>query len=178
MSFNRKKEADRERDIYIGYTSNRSGILLWTHSRNMRNIIDVCAPRACRIIGRWKLTCEWPENIARIKKPRDETRSFRVKIKIGRCAFVRVSLFFSFPLLSTLFRSYLLGLVASVFASLYLISSVFFIQTKSPCVCPLQLHPPKISTLFVKFSDRGSATLYTNAKFVFSFVMLSFYISY
>lgn len=34
-----------------------------------RNIIDVCAPRACRVIGRRKLTCEQPGNIARIKKP-------------------------------------------------------------------------------------------------------------
>lgn len=89
----------------IGCASSRSGILLSTRTRNTRNIIDVCAPRVCRVIGRRKLTCERPGNIARIKKP-DEMGKKRaservneravggVRIKIGGCAFVRFALFF------------------------------------------------------------------------------------
>lgn len=47
--------------------------------RRPRNIIDVCGPRACRVIGRRKLTCERPGNIGRIKKPNemDEKRERR-----------------------------------------------------------------------------------------------------
>lgn len=83
----------------------------------LRNIIDVCASRACRVIGRRKLTCERPGNIARIKKPgktgekhacasaRTDGRTSgarRTKIKIGGCIFVRfiplfLSLFFFAP---------------------------------------------------------------------------------
>jgi len=87
----------------------RSGILLSTRTRNTRNIIDVCASRACRVIGRRKLTCERPGNIARIKKPernRGEARERRTvgrgaKIKIGGCAF---ALFFSISLWFLCFR--------------------------------------------------------------------------
>lgn len=59
----------RGRERGVGCAFSRSGILLSTCSRNTWNIIDVCAPRACRVIGRRKLTCERPGNIVRIKKP-------------------------------------------------------------------------------------------------------------
>lgn len=69
----------------IGCASSRSGILLSTRTRNTRNIIDVCAPRVCRVIGRRKLTCERPGNIARIKKP-DEMGRKRASERVNERA--------------------------------------------------------------------------------------------
>lgn len=64
-------------------------------SKHARNIIDVCAPRVCHVIGRRKLTCERPGNIARIKKSdemgkkqrADRWRGTRIKIAEGAYVF-------------------------------------------------------------------------------------------
>lgn len=102
-------EEKRERDATGGGGVERpadrevcSRLALETRSRN---IIHVCAPRACRVIGRRKLTCEQPGNIARIKKPDEMGREQLAnkwegtRIKIAENA--HVFSFFSFFCCST-----------------------------------------------------------------------------
>lgn len=159
----------------IGCASSRSGILLSTCSRNTRNIIDVCAPRACRVIGRRKLTCERPGNIARIKKlgemGRKRVRAFAfalayprtvnvlressegvsrgARIKIGGCALVRFPCFFPFFFFPPRVRSY--EAAASTVPCFYLL---LLLRHRVPTSCSCTLFATRGITSIIRASGR------------------------